>query len=380
MAKHIQLTVSEPCHENWDAMTPAEKGRFCNACQKQVVDFTRMSDAQVAAFFKKPPVGSVCGRFMQDQLDREIGIPKKRIPWVKYFFQFALPALLASSKVHAQGMVRVARKEQFTACGVDKTGVDKIKDTTAFPEIKKPIAPGTGLTPSETMLPEIIFGNIGLPVEARKTGKRTIRGRVIDEKGDPVPYASIVVKESGFGAEADSTGLFLINKRLTKNEKSLIISSAGFESKEVAAAIYNGKEVRTVQLTAKVLPEVVVIAYGRTQGKVAIGEAVSVIRKDTNYTEKAQELPSASPGLKVYPNPVAAGASVNIGCEKMEENYYLFRLLNLSGQIVFQKEVWIDKGAGILNMPVPVIAAGAYMLAMTNKQTGKSFTQKIIIQ
>jgi len=48
-------------------------------------------------FFKKPG-GSVCGRFLNDQLEREIQIPKKRIPWVKYFFQFTLPAFILSLK------------------------------------------------------------------------------------------------------------------------------------------------------------------------------------------------------------------------------------------------------------------------------------------
>ena len=53
MSKKIQLTIDEPCHENWDGMTPVEKGKFCGACQKQVVDFSNMSDRQVAEFFKK---------------------------------------------------------------------------------------------------------------------------------------------------------------------------------------------------------------------------------------------------------------------------------------------------------------------------------------
>jgi hypothetical protein len=80
MSKNIQLTIPKPCHENWDAMTPVEKGRFCGSCQKQVVDFSTMSDRQIAEFFKKPSTGSVCGRFMSDQLDRDIELPKKEFP------------------------------------------------------------------------------------------------------------------------------------------------------------------------------------------------------------------------------------------------------------------------------------------------------------
>src|SRR5690349_7497340 len=102
MAKQLQLTIPEPCHEGWENITPSEKGRFCDSCQKQVVDFSEMSDRQIAEFFKKPSTGSVCGRFMTDQLEREIEIPCKRIPWIRYFFQFALPAFLLSIKASAQ--------------------------------------------------------------------------------------------------------------------------------------------------------------------------------------------------------------------------------------------------------------------------------------
>ena len=37
-----QYHIPEPCHEDWDAMTPEEKGRFCKVCEKSVVDLTAM--------------------------------------------------------------------------------------------------------------------------------------------------------------------------------------------------------------------------------------------------------------------------------------------------------------------------------------------------
>ena len=113
MSKKLQLQIPTPCHENWDHMSPVDKGRFCSSCQKQVVDFSNMSDREIAMFFKKPSTGSVCGRFMQDQLYRDIKIPKKRIPWVKYFFQIMLPGALFSMKATAQGKVRVDKKSEI---------------------------------------------------------------------------------------------------------------------------------------------------------------------------------------------------------------------------------------------------------------------------
>ncbi|WP_210462862.1 hypothetical protein [Rufibacter roseolus] len=66
----ISVTIPEPCHESWNKMTPNEKGRFCQNCQKTVVDFTMMSDAEVIAWLTKQS-GNGCGRFRDDQLNRE---------------------------------------------------------------------------------------------------------------------------------------------------------------------------------------------------------------------------------------------------------------------------------------------------------------------
>src|ERR1044071_1218225 len=111
MSKNIQLSISDPCHEYWDVMTPKDEGRFCGSCSRQVIDFSKMNDSQIALFFRKRFSESVCGRFYTDQLDRDIELLRKRIPWIKYFFQFVLPAFLMSGKAIAQGKVKIAKRD-----------------------------------------------------------------------------------------------------------------------------------------------------------------------------------------------------------------------------------------------------------------------------
>ena len=165
MSKHLQLTIPVPCHENWDNMSPVEKGRFCSSCQKQVIDFSNMSDREIGQFFKKPSTGSVCGRFMQDQLDRDIAIPKKRIPWVKYFFQFVLPAFLLSMKATAQGKVTIINQGKASTCKEPLMGVPaQITGTFIEPHIKKP-----GEQVKSTQADSI-------------NDKSEIRGKVVEEK------------------------------------------------------------------------------------------------------------------------------------------------------------------------------------------------------
>jgi len=51
MAKQLQLQIPSPCHENWENMSQVEKGRFCASCEKKVIDFSYMSDREIALFF-----------------------------------------------------------------------------------------------------------------------------------------------------------------------------------------------------------------------------------------------------------------------------------------------------------------------------------------
>jgi len=67
MSKKFSVQIPEPCSEDWEQMTPHEKGRFCEACQTSVIDFSKMSQSEIIAFFKNPPK-KVCGRFQTHQL------------------------------------------------------------------------------------------------------------------------------------------------------------------------------------------------------------------------------------------------------------------------------------------------------------------------
>lgn len=42
------IYIPEPCHENWNKMSPTEKGRHCDVCSKVVTDFTKMKKEEVA--------------------------------------------------------------------------------------------------------------------------------------------------------------------------------------------------------------------------------------------------------------------------------------------------------------------------------------------
>lgn len=90
----MNIYLLNPCHENWDKMPPGEKGRFCAACQKQVIDFTHFTPIQISQYLQQNP--NACGRFYKSQLvNHTIPLPPLSIyspvsKWTKRLLAAAL--------------------------------------------------------------------------------------------------------------------------------------------------------------------------------------------------------------------------------------------------------------------------------------------------
>lgn len=114
--KQIQLSVPEPCHEDWNKMTPRDQGAFCQSCAKVVVDFTQMSDREIIAYLEKSKEQKICGKFSPYQLDRKIvaTIPKANylVQFKKFFtglfFGLSFPALSKAAFPAKNNIVIVA--------------------------------------------------------------------------------------------------------------------------------------------------------------------------------------------------------------------------------------------------------------------------------
>lgn len=80
-ARHsLVVTVALPCSEAWAQMPPTARGRHCAACAREVVDFTRHTDAELLAWFRQPDHAATCGRFRLDQLKRPLLPPAPSAP------------------------------------------------------------------------------------------------------------------------------------------------------------------------------------------------------------------------------------------------------------------------------------------------------------
>ena len=112
-----------------------------------------------------------------------------------------------------------------------------------------------------------------------------IKGSVKDEKGLPLPGASVVVKGVKSGTVVDANGNFALN--VPSQASVLVVSFTGYNSKEV---IVGSQTTINIQLspTDESLNEIVVIGYGTSRRSDLTGAVGSV------KAEQLQERPAAS--------------------------------------------------------------------------------------
>lgn len=69
MKSKYKISIPEPCHEDWNKMTPDENGKFCSVCIKSVVDFTNKSKTEIEEYLIQNQESKICGRFKKSQID-----------------------------------------------------------------------------------------------------------------------------------------------------------------------------------------------------------------------------------------------------------------------------------------------------------------------
>jgi len=85
----MKITIPKPCHENWNAMTPDEKGRFCAVCSKTVRDFRKAPDDEMIEVFTHASE-EICGTFNPSQLNRDLHYSYINALFVKFAVGFML--------------------------------------------------------------------------------------------------------------------------------------------------------------------------------------------------------------------------------------------------------------------------------------------------
>lgn len=167
MSRKVNISIPKPCHENWEAMTPEDKGRFCSVCTKTVFDFTKASDKEIMDQLKKD--ATTCGRLHINQLNRNLVISKQK---PKYWAVFSVTVF---------GLLGLGNHVAYS----------QVKHDTIQTEPKE----------------DLILGKVRIPQ------KRMINGVVSDGFG-PIAGVKVVVKNSEKNTITDSNGNYSIEAEI----------------------------------------------------------------------------------------------------------------------------------------------------------------------
>ena len=142
----------------------------------------------------------------------------------------------------------------------------------------------------------------------------TISGKVTDEKGVPIPSASVVVKaKKNSGAAANAEGIFKVS---ASKGDVLVISSVGFIAKEITVGTNTTINISLANSADPNLSEVVVTALGIKRSEKSLGYAVSKVDPSTLLQKSEPNilagLAGKVPGVDIRAGQGAPGAAARI--------------------------------------------------------------------
>jgi hypothetical protein len=336
--KALSIHIATPCHEDWQQMTPVDKGRFCQSCAKQVVDFSAMTDQQILNYISNAS-GSMCGRFAGDQLQRPlqpVQQQKKKAWWIAAM----MPLLLVFEKSAAQKKKNTLNEKLIV-----------INEATAITGLISTYQPAN-------------------PVAQMQ--ERPVCGRITDTMGRPISFASILVNGKYSGINSGADGLFTI---LTPKKDAAIffeITAIGYETQKIDIVPNKNDYAVTLNATENNLKPVVV-----TSGDLIKGDMRLVCSYRYSTKGSVRNL-FVTPPFKVSPNPVQRGSAITVDVNK--QGIYSIQLFDNNGKILLVQN--FNAAEGVTKAPVTIpasAAAGMYYIRLFDEKNKKQYTDKIIV-
>jgi TonB-dependent starch-binding outer membrane protein SusC len=163
----------------------------------------------------------------------------------------------------------------------------------------------------------LLFTSICI-LSAMAQNRIQVKGRITNEKGQPIANASVVVKGTSTGTTTNDNGDFEIS---APSNGTLVVSSVGYPTKEISIS---GQGTHNVTLTtaAADMEQVVVIGYGTTQRKADVtGSTVSVKGETLNEIKAPNifnQLQGRAAGVDIVSNSnqIGAGGQIRIRGER----------------------------------------------------------------
>ena len=126
------------------------------------------------------------------------------------------------------------------------------------------------------------FAEAGFPISQSVQQTKTVTGQVVDETGEPVIGASVLVEGTTNGTITDFDGKFALQ---VPSGKKVVISFVGYISQTIVPK--QGKDFKVVlKEDSKILDEVVIVGYGTQKAKNVTGAISTVNPKEIDTNAK----------------------------------------------------------------------------------------------
>jgi hypothetical protein len=194
MSAITQISIEEPCSQNWQQMAPITNGRFCTSCSKAVTDMTAMTNQQIIDYLAAG--SNICGRIRQEQLlavnsQLQASAPAASLFWKRWTWAAAM--LLAAFKP--------AKAQQNTA---------------------KPA--------TQQAWASITMGLVAAPGAELKASLITIQGQVVDDDNRE-PLIGATITAGNYHTLTDAKGKFTL--QVPAGTQLIHVQHVGYDTRAI---------------------------------------------------------------------------------------------------------------------------------------------------
>lgn len=361
-----RFTIGTPCHENWNAMTAQEQGRFCAVCSKCVVDLTGKSQTQIKEIYQESE-GDLCGRMPASQA---IPTLKER----RALREEALAAFQNSMKRMRQFAAALFMAFAFLFGAKTEVKAQHIMGKIAPVTVNKDL--GNVQITLEENGRSLAGEKVEILVRNAETGEHVrdtyaTEGRLYLNRLEPGKYT--VHAEVG---DLVGTENFTVRKGGTANVK---VNLHGWERMMMGDIAIDPAEYYVEPVEPIEEPTEVVIE-GKDQVVENQVEAVDpvvpekVLIEKVNDTETSGENGLEAIRLVIFPNPTDQIFQFRV--DNATWNEVVLRITDMSGRVIMQAPKSLVEGK--TEMDLGNLANGTYLVTVIHKS--QTLTKKLIVE
>ncbi|WP_421795092.1 carboxypeptidase-like regulatory domain-containing protein [Haliscomenobacter sp.] len=188
-------------------MEPVSGGRYCQGCQKDVIDFTQLSNQEIIGYFEQKSKVKTCGHFGEEQL-YQLNKSLKQPP--RTSLQPSLSTLVLGTLLTA------------SSCQTSKT-----------------------INHSNCKGHKSRYEIVDKSINKRDTASAEIIGTIISEDNEPLSDVFIQIGETNIGAVSDLDGEFkLVVPTDLRQAKVLTTNYVGFERLQINLDEVTNKKIK----------------------------------------------------------------------------------------------------------------------------------------